>query len=368
MRIAQIAPLAESVPPRLYGGTERIVSYLTEELVHMGHQVTLFASGDSLTSATLVPCRRLAMRLDPTCRDPIPSVMLMMDRLRQRADEFDVLHFHLDCLHFPTFRPMADRTLTTLHGRQDLDDLYPFYAEFNDMPLVSISDSQRKPLPDVRWAGTIHHGVPSRLFQLNTRSDGYLAFLGRVSPEKQPDEAIRIAIRSGLPLRMAAKVDKADLEYHEARIRPLLDHPLIDFIGEIGDAEKSAFLGGARALLFPINWPEPFGMVMIEAMATGTPVIAYRHGSVEEVIEHGVTGFVVDTQDEAVEAVGMLDQLDRNEIRAQFERRFSAERMARDYVELYRRAAQSRIKVAAAPRVPPQAVEWPRPDLKVTSP
>lgn len=350
MRIAQIAPLAESVPPRFYGGTERIVSYLTEELVRQGHKVSLFASADSLTTATLVPGRHRATRLDSSCVDSIPSTMLMLDRVRRMADDFDVLHFHLDCLHFPLFRHLADRTLTTLHGRLDLPDLYPFYHEFDDMPVVSISNSQREPLPDARWAGTVYHGVPAALYRPSAEPGGYLAFLGRFSPEKQPDEAISIARRAGLPLKLAAKVDKADIDYYQDRIVPLLDHPLIDLIGEIGDNHKSGFLGGARALLFPINWPEPFGMVMIEAMAAGTPVVAYRCGSVEEVVEHGVTGFIVDSQDEAVAAVGWIGELDRRKIRARFMERFSAERMARDYVELYRKAAEGRLH--AVPAIP----------------
>jgi glycosyltransferase involved in cell wall biosynthesis len=350
MRIAQIAPLAESVPPRLYGGTERIVSYLTEELVRQGHDVTLFASADSLTSATLLPGRFRATRLDPACPDPTASTMLMLDRVRRMADEFDILHFHMDCLQFPLFRHLADRTLTTLHGRLDLPDLYPFYHEFDDMPVVSISNSQRGPVPDANWAGTVYHGVPAALYRPSTEPGDYLAFLGRISPEKQPDEAIRIALRAGVPLKLAAKVDRADADYFQDRIRPLLDHPLIDLIGEIGDKAKSGFLGGAKALLFPINWPEPFGMVMIEAMAAGTPVVAYRCGSVEEVVEHGLTGFIVDSQDEAVAAVGRIGELDRRKIRARFMERFSAERMARDYVELYRKAAEGRLH--ALPAIP----------------
>jgi len=321
---------------------------LTEELVRLGHKVSLFASADSLTTATLVPCRHRAIRLDQACPDPIPSTMLMLDRVRRQANEFDILHFHLDCLHFPLFRHIADRTLTTLHGRQDLADLYPFYHEFDYMPLVSISNSQREPLPDVHWAGAVYHGVPAALYRPSFERGEYLAFLGRMSPEKQPDEAIRIAIRAGLPLKLAAKVDKADIDYFEERIRPLLDHPLVEFIGEIGDDAKSDFLSHARALLFPIDWPEPFGMVMIEAMAAGTPVVAYRCGSVMEVVEHGLTGFIVDSQDEAVAALGMLGELDRRRVRARFVERFSSERMARDYVELYRKVAQGRLTAEPA--------------------
>jgi len=321
---------------------------LTEELVRQGHSVSLFASADSLTTATLVPGRHRATRLDPTCPDPIPSTMLMLDRVRRMVDEFDILHFHIDCLHFPLFRHIADRTLTTLHGRLDLPDLYPFYHEFDDMPVVSISYSQRKPLPDAYWAGTVYHGVPAALYRPSFASGEYLAFLGRISPEKQPDEAIHIAKRTGLPLKMAAKVDRGDIDYFHKHFRPLLDHPLINLIGEIGDDAKSDFLRNARALLFPINWPEPFGMVMIEAMAAGTPVIAYRCGSVMEVVEHGLTGFIVDSQDEAVAAVGMVDELDRRKIRQRFIERFSAEHMAHDYIELYRKAAQGRLPAGPA--------------------
>ncbi|WP_142850258.1 glycosyltransferase family 4 protein [Telmatospirillum sp. J64-1] len=337
MKIAQIAPLAEAVPPKLYGGTERIVSYLTEELVRQGHDVTLFASGDSETAATLVPCSPKALRLDPDVRDPVPHILTMIEEVRRRAGDFDILHFHIDLMHFPTFREIAQRTVTTLHGRLDLPDLQPFYRSFPDFPLVSISDDQRRPMPPGNWVGTVHHGLPRDLLTFTPfPREGYLAFLGRISPEKRPDLAIEIARRSGLPLKMAAKVDEADRDYFESRIRPLLDDPLVEFIGEIGESEKSAFLGNARALLFPIDWPEPFGLVMIEAMACGTPVIAFRRGSVPEVIEHGLTGFIVETVEEAVQALDRLDELSRLEVRRRFEKRFSAERMARDYLAIYR--------------------------------
>jgi glycosyltransferase involved in cell wall biosynthesis len=336
MRIAQIAPLIESVPPRLYGGTERIVSYLTEELVRQGHEVTLFASGDSLTTAELVPCSERALRLDATVRDPLPYYMVMLDRVRRRAREFDVIHFHIDYLHFPLFRELAARTLTTQHGRLDLPDLPVAYRAFPEFPLVSISDDQRRPCPDWYWLRTVHHGLPVNLYPFSPLDqDGYLAFLGRICPEKRPDHAIEIARRAGLPLKIAAKVDRVDQVYFDEVIRPLLRDPLIEFVGEIGEQEKAAFVGGARALLFPIDWPEPFGLVMIEAMACGTPVIAYRRGSVPEVLEDGWTGFLVDDVAGAVAAVADLDRLDRSLIRARFEQRFTTRRMAKDYVAAY---------------------------------
>jgi glycosyltransferase involved in cell wall biosynthesis len=340
MKIAQIAPLAESVPPRLYGGTERIVSFLTEELVRRGHEVTLFASADSLTSARLVPCADSALRLDPAVRDTVPHHLLMIDRVRRRAREFDVLHFHIDLLHFPFVRDLGVPAVTTLHGRQDLPDLPPFYAAFDDVPLVSISHSQRKPLPFARWAATVYHGLPRDLLAFGHGRGGYLAFLGRISPEKRPDRAIAIAARTGLPLKIAAKIDEVDREYWRSVVEPLVrTHPTVEFIGEIGEAQKAQFLGEALALLFPIDWPEPFGLVMIEAMACGTPVIAFRCGSVPEVVDFGVSGTIVDSVEEAAASVGAVARLDRAEVRACFERRFTAERMARDYVELYRRLA-----------------------------
>jgi glycosyltransferase involved in cell wall biosynthesis len=337
MKIAQIAPLIESVPPRLYGGTERIVSYVTEELVALGHDVTLFASGDSITAAKLVPCVPTALRLDASVRDPIPYYMLMLDRVRQRADDFDILHFHIDQFHFPLFRPIAGRTVTTLHGRQDLPDLLPLYVGFDDMPLVSISNAQRRPVPKANFAGTVHHGIPAHLHRGTAQaSGGYLAFLGRISPEKRPDRAIAIARAHGIPLKIAAKVDRADSVYFKTQIEPLLDGGGVEFIGEINDHQKTKFLGDARALLFPVDWPEPFGLSMIEAMACGTPVLAFRCGSVPEVIEDGITGAIVETMDEAIAALPRVMALDRKKVRQRFEQRFSATRMAKDYLDVYR--------------------------------
>ncbi len=337
MRIAQIAPLAESVPPTRYGGTERVVSWLTEELVRQGHDVTLFASGDSNTAAHLVPIVPRGLRLDSNVRDHHPYHLMMLDRVQRCARDFDVLHFHVDLLHYPIFRALGTPFLTTLHGRLDLPDLHPFYRAFQDLPVVSISNHQRKPMPPVNWVNTIYHGLPKHSLRMGQGDGGYLAFLGRISPEKGPEEAIEIAIRSGIKLKIAAKVDNADREYYETRVKHLLDHPLIEYIGEIGDDQKSKFIGNARALLFPINWPEPFGLVMIEAMACGTPIVAFNCGSVPEVMKDGVTGFVVNNVDEAVDAVCEIGMLDRGAIRAVFENRFSSERMAKNYLEVYDR-------------------------------
>ena len=345
MKIAQIAPLMESVPPRLYGGTERIVSHLTEELVALGHDVTLFASGDSMTAATLAPCVPQALRLDQNIRDTIPYYMLMLDRVRQKAADFDILHFHIDQFHFPLFRPIAGRTVTTLHGRQDLPDLHPLYVGFGDMPLVSISNAQRRPIPNANFVATIHHGIPAGLYRPSVQaSGGYLAFLGRISPEKRPDRAIVIARAAGIPLKIAAKVDRADAVYFRTQIEPLLEGPGVEFIGEINDEQKTQFLSEAQALLFPIDWPEPFGLSIIEAMACGTPVLAFRCGSVPEVVEDGLTGAIVDTMDEAIAALPRVIALDRKKVRQRFEQRFSAARMAKDYVAVYRSllAAQSK--------------------------
>jgi glycosyltransferase involved in cell wall biosynthesis len=337
MKIAQIAPLIESVPPRLYGGTERIVSYLTEELVALGHDVTLFASGDSITAANLVPCVPTALRLDARVRDAVPYYMLMLDRVRQRADDFDILHFHIDQFHFPLFRPIAGRTVTTLHGRQDLPDLLPLYVGFDDMPLVSISNDQRRPIPNANFAATVYHGLPAGLHRPIAEPHGdYVAFLGRISPEKRPDRAILIARALGIPLKIAAKVDRADEAYFRTQIEPLLDGPGVEFIGEINDHQKTQLLGDARALLFPIDWPEPFGLSMIEAMACGTPVLAFRCGSVPEIIEDGITGAIVDTMEQAIVALPDVIALDRKKVRQRFEQRFSATRMAKDYVGVYR--------------------------------
>jgi glycosyltransferase involved in cell wall biosynthesis len=335
MKIAQIAPLMESVPPRLYGGTERIVSYLTEELVGLGHDVTLFASGDSVTSAELVPCSTQALRLDRDVRDVIPHYMVMLDKVRERADEFDVLHFHIDLFQFPMFRSRPASILTTLHGRLDLPDLKPFYARFSDMPLISISADQRKPLPHANFIATIQHGIPIHLLQPRFEHGGYAAFLGRISPEKRPDRAIRIARAAGVPLKIAAKVDKVDEKYFREEIEPLIKDGSVEFIGEINEREKSKFLGEAAALLFPIDWPEPFGLVMIEAMACGTPVLAFRCGSIPEVIDGGVTGLVVESEEEAVVALGELLSYDRRAVRRRFEERFTATRMAKDYIGTY---------------------------------
>jgi glycosyltransferase involved in cell wall biosynthesis len=337
MRIAQISPLIESVPPRLYGGTERIVSYLTEELVNLGHDVTLFASGDSVTSAKLVPCASGALRLDGNVQDTIPYYMLMLDRVRQHADTFDLLHFHIDQLHFPLFRPMARRTVTTLHGRQDLPDLKPLYVGFSDMPLVSISNAQRRPVINANFVATVPHGLPVDLHRLIEQPrGGYLAFLGRVSREKRPDRAIEIARAYGVPLKIAAKVDKTDAAYFHAEIEPLLRAPGVEFVGEINERSKGDFLGEALALLFPIDWPEPFGLVLLEAMACGTPVLAFRCGAVPELVEEGVTGYIVDSMEEAVLALPRVLALDRRVIRRRFEERFSATRMAKDYINVYR--------------------------------
>jgi glycosyltransferase involved in cell wall biosynthesis len=336
MKIAQIAPLIESVPPRLYGGTERIVSYLTEDLVRLGHDVTLFASGDSITSSELAPCCARALRLDPSVRDVVPHFMLMIDKVRERAEEFDVLHFHIDLFHFPLFRSLAARTLTTLHGRQDLGDLKLFYSRFSEMPLISISDDQRKPLPHANFVATIHHGIPPGLHQPSFEQGSYLAFLGRISPEKRPDRAIRIARAAGIPLKIAAKVDKVDEDYFRNDIAPLIAGGGVEFVGEINEREKTKFLGEAAALLFPVDWPEPFGLVMIESMACGTPVLAFRRGSVTEVIEDGVTGKLVDSEEEAIAALPALLSYDRRMVRQRFEERFTAARMAKGYVDSYR--------------------------------
>lgn len=340
MRIAQIAPLMESVPPRLYGGTERIVSYLTEALVFQGHEVTLFASGDSRTTAKLVPCCAEALRLNAGVRDPIPYYMGLVDTVARMAAQFDVLHFHIDQFHFPVFRQFGPRAVTTLHGRQDLPDLGYLYARFADMPLVSISDAQRRPIPHANFAATVLHGLPDQLLTPSIKPSGdYLAFVGRISPEKRVDRAIHIARAAGLPLKIAAKIDKVDQAYFEAEIQHLFALPGIEYIGEIDERSKAAFLGNARALLFPIDWPEPFGLVMIEAMACGTPVLAFNHGSVPEVIDEGRTGVIVGSMAEAQARLAEVLALDRAGVRRQFEKRFTAARMAADYVGVYERCA-----------------------------
>lgn len=337
MKIAQVSPLYESVPPRLYGGTERVVSWLSEELLRQGHQVTVFASGDSLTNARLIPVCPQALRLDPDCKDPLAHYVYLVEQVRQYKNEFDLIHFHIDYVHFSMSRREELPQLTTLHGRLDTADLVPLYREFSEMPVVSISDSQRAPLPWINWQGTVHHGMPEDRFVPSLKAGKYLAVLGRVSPEKGVDKAIEIALGSGMPLKIAAKIDRADKDYFDARIKPMLSHELIEFIGEIGDLEKNEFLANAAALLFPIDWSEPFGIVLIEAMACGLPVIAYPLGSVPEIIEEGVSGFLVHNVEEAINAVKNLSAIDRQKCRKAFERRFSAKRMAHDYLTIYER-------------------------------
>ena len=350
MKIAQVAPLWESVPPKLYGGTERIVSYITEELVRMGHEVTLFASGDSDTAARLEAVCPQALRLNTGIFNRDAPMLMLQERSLGAEGDFDVIHSHLDFLGFPLARRNPRPVVTTLHGRLDLPELQPVFREFADMPLVSISDAQRRPLPWANWEATIHHGLPAHLYTYHSQHQGYLAFLGRISPEKRPDHAIEVAKRTGLPLRIAAKVDPADLQYYRSEIEPLLDHPLIEFIGEISDAEKNDFVGNALALVCPYDWPEPFGLVLIEALACGTPVLAYRRGSIPEIIEHGTTGFVSENLTEMVAAVERIGQIDRQRCRASFDQRFTADRMARDYVALYERIIEERVALAG-PRI-----------------
>jgi glycosyltransferase involved in cell wall biosynthesis len=336
MRIAQVPPLYESVPPKYYGGTERVVSYLTEELVRQGHDVTLFASGDSETSARLVSVSHRSLRLDKHCVDEISHHVLLLEQVIGAQKEFDVVHFHLGYLHFPVARRMATPHVSTQHGRLDLPDLMGLYSEFRELPNVSISNDQRKPMPWMNWVSTVYHGLPEDLYTFHSSPGDYFAFLGRISPEKRVDRAIEIAKRVGVPLKIAAKVDALDVDYFETTIHPLLDHPLIEYIGEIGEGEKSEFLGHAGALLFPIDWPEPFGLVMIESLACGTPVIAYPQGSVPEVLTHSVDGWIVGTVEEAVDAA-MTSVIDRRRCRETFETRFSAAHMAHDYVATYER-------------------------------
>jgi len=341
MKIAQLSPLWESVPPQLYGGTERIVSYLTEELVRQGHDVTLFASGDSKTRAQLQTCCPRALRLHDTSlinRDA--PLLLMQERaLGAASAQYDIIHSHLDFLSFPMSRRAHAPVVTTLHGRLDLPEFQPIFNEYSEMPVVSISNAQRKPLPQANWAGTVYHGIPKNLYSLHERPGSYLAFLGRISPEKCPDHAIEIAKRVGIPLRIAAKVDPADQAYFKQKIERLLDHPLVEYVGEINDAEKNDFLGEAAALLCPYDWPEPFGLVLIEAMACGTPVLAYRQGSIPEIIDHGVTGYICDNIGEMAQAVAGLSLIDRARCREIFEQRFTVERMAKDYVAIYENMA-----------------------------
>jgi glycosyltransferase involved in cell wall biosynthesis len=342
MRIAQVAPLFESVPPKRYGGTERVVSYLTEELVRQGHDVTLFASGDSVTAARLIAACRRSLRLDKDCVDQLAHQVVLLEKVFRQAGEFDVIHFHVDYTHFPLSRRSPMPHVTTLHGRLDIPDLIPLYLEFPEMPLVSISNAQREPLPWVNWLATVYHGLPEGLYRFRKERGTYFAFLGRICPEKRVDRAIEIAKRAGMPLKIAAKVDLVDRDYFETAIRPLLRDPLVEYVGEIGEQEKGEFLGNAYALLFPIDWPEPFGLVMIEAMACGTPVIAYREGSVSEVVDEGRTGFIVDTLEEAIQAAERIPELRRADCREVFERRFTVTRMARDYLRVYQSLLDSR--------------------------
>ena len=348
MRIALVAPLAEAVPPKLYGGTERVVSWLAEEFVRQGHDVTLFASGDSQTSAKLVACAPHGLRL-AGFRDHTASNLAMLKEVRKRVDQFDIIHFHIDLLQYPLFDDVAHKCVTTMHGRLDVPDFMPVYHAYPGMPLVSISDHQRSPMPATsNWLATIHHGLGSHICPFDPQPDDYVAFLGRISPEKRPDRAIEIAKRAGVKLKMAAKVDKADRDYFDESIAPLLDHPLIEFIGEVNEQQKCGFLGKARALLFPIDWPEPFGLVMAEAMSAGTPVIAWRNGSVPEIIEDGVSGAIIESMDEAVAAVDRVLALPRAGVRAAFERRFTASRMASDYVAAFE-TLLARNQAAAGP-------------------
>lgn len=335
MKIAQVAPLYESVPPKLYGGTERIVFYLTEELVKQGHEVTLYASGDSDTSARLIPACPTGLRLNSYYTDPTAYHVLMLGQLSRAAHSYDIIHFHTVFLHYPLLRRLSTPAVTTLHGRLDLPDLHPVHQEFEELDVVSISDSQRIPLPGLNWQATVYHGLSRHQFTFEPQPDDYLVFLGRISPEKRPDRAIEIARRTGTKLKIAAKVDSMDKAYFEQEIKPLLDHPLVEFLGEVDESGKKPLLGKARALLFPIDWPEPFGLVMIEALACGTPVIAFGCGSVPEIIENGISGFIVNSVDQAIDGVRNIDKLDRRVCRHRFEQRFSVETMADAYLNVY---------------------------------
>ncbi len=341
LKIAQVAPLVESVPPKLYGGTERVISWLTEELVHQGHDVTLFASGDSVTTAHLVACSERALRLDPESVDPLPHAAVELDQVSARADEFDIIHWHLDFMSYPLSRFIRTPHVTTLHGRLDLRDLVPLYKRFPQEPVVSISNAQRAPFPSINWQGTVYHGLPRDLYHYHPTPGEYMAFLGRIAPEKGVDRAIEIAKRSGIKLKIAAKIDPVDRDYYEDKIRPLMDTAVVEYVGEIDEHGKDEFLGNACATLFPIEWPEPFGLVMIESMACGTPLIAFRGGSVREVMEEGVTGFVVNTVSEAVAAIGRIPKLSRARCRQYVEQNFTAERMANDYVSIYHRLIEA---------------------------
>lgn len=353
LKIAQIAPLCEAVPPVAYGGTERVVAYLTDALLDLGCDVTLFASADSRTRARLIPMRDRAIRLDSTApKSESAAHLAMLQQIRERVREFDVLHFHLEHLHFPVFEQYAHRTVTTLHGRLDFKDYPALYRAWAQYPLVSISQRQRMPLAEANWLGTVHHGLPPSAFPFRPGPAGeYLAFLGRMSPDKRPHLAIELALKAGVPLKIAAKIDDVDRDYFEEAIRPTLSNPLIEFVGEIGEADKRAFLGGALALLFPIDWPEPFGLVMIESLACGTPVIAWNQGSVPEVIDEGITGRIVQCEREALDAIEWAYGVDRARIRQVFERRFSSQAMARRYLKLYRKLLRLRPAQSMAPAV-----------------
>ncbi len=360
MKIAQVAPLYESVPPKFYGGTERVVSWLTEALVQQGHEVTLFASGDSVTQAELVPVTRQSLRLDKGCVDQIAHHILELEIVFENASRFDIIHWHNDYLHFPLSKRSSMPQVTTLHGRMDIPDLVPLYHAFRNMPVVSISNAQRKPLPWLNWQGTVYHGLAENQFTLHSQPGKYLAYIGRISPEKRVDRAIEIARRAGMSLKLAAKVDRVDRDYFQENIEPLIrQEPLVEYIGEISDAEKDEFLGNAYALLFPIEWPEPFGLAMIEAMACGTPTIAYPRGSVPEVLDAGVTGFLVESIDEAVKALERVPTLNRPRVRRVFEKRFTSARMARDYVAIYERLVEQE------PSLP---VDWSDESLSMSGP
>ena len=359
MKIAQVAPLTEAVPPKLYGGTERVVAYLTDALVELGHEVVLFASGDSQTKAELAAIWPRALRLDPHVKDYFAPVFMELETVARRADEFDMIHAHLDYFGYPLLQRLGVPSVTTLHGRLDLPELPPLYGLYGDMPVVSISNSQREPLPQANYVATILHGLPKDLLQKGDGGGGYLAFLGRISPEKAPDAAIRIAAAARKPIKIAAKIDKVDEEYYKAVVEPLLGAGDIEFVGEIGEHQKSEFLGNATALVFPIAWREPFGLVMIEAMACGTPVIAFNNGSVPEVLENGVTGFIVENEQQAIEAVAKIHTLDRERIRAEFDRRFTAHHMAQNYLKLYAKlAAKSSRKRPRAQTAERPASQW----------
>lgn len=337
LRIAQVAPLVETVPPESYGGTERIVSYLTEELVGLGHEVTLFASGGSETKARLVPISDRSLRSDSSVTDPMAKRIVELEEVLKRTEDFDIVHFHDGYVHFPLARHLRMPTVTTMHGRMDLADLVPIFREFSDMPLISISDQQRSPLPFANWIATVQHGLPQDLYSFRTDPEDYIAFVGRICPEKRPDRAIEIAKRAGVPLKIAAKVDKVDEEYFKSEIEPLLENHLVEFVGEVNEPEKNRLLGGARALIFPIDWPEPFGLVMIESLACGTPVIAFNCGSVPEVLENGKTAYIVHNTAEAVEALQRIEQISRSVCRQEFERRYTSVKMASEYILVYER-------------------------------